>query len=76
MHLIDVHNGEIVRVTGFRGGKNLELKLRQLGLLPGDRARVMRHAPLGGPIMIDVNGRTIALGRGIAAKITVEPDVR
>ena len=50
----------------------MELKLRQLGLLPGDLARVMRHAPFGGPIMIEVNGRTIALGKGVAAKIAVE----
>jgi ferrous iron transport protein A len=74
MQLIDVDNGQQVRVTGIRGGKALEMKLRQLGLLPGDRARVTRHAPFGGPIMIEVNGRTIALGRGIAAKIAVEPE--
>jgi ferrous iron transport protein A len=72
MHLIDVDSGQWVRVTSIRGGRHLEGKLRQLGLLPGDQARVMRHAPFGGPIMIEVNGRTIALGRGIASKIAVE----
>ena len=72
MLLIDVDRGKQVKVTSIRGGQDLSLKLRQLGLLPGDHARVMRHAPFGGPIMIEVNGRTIALGRGIAAKISVE----
>lgn len=72
MFLIDVDRGKQVKVIGIRGGQELSFKLRQLGLLPGDRARVMRQAPFGGPIMIEVNGRTIALGRGIAAKITVE----
>ena len=72
MRLIDVHRGQHIRVIDFRGGHELDRKLRQLGLLPGDRARVMRHAPFGGPVMIEVNGRTIALGRGVAAKISVE----
>jgi ferrous iron transport protein A len=72
MRLIDVDLGQQVKVTGFRGGQAVSRKLRQLGLLPGDSARVMRHAPFGGPVMIEVNGRTLALGRGIAAKITVE----
>ena len=34
--------------------------------------RVVRMAPLGGPILIEVNGREIALGREIAEKILVE----
>ena len=72
MRLMDVNNGQWVRVTDIHGGQELELKLRQLGVLPGDQARVMRHAPFGGPIMIEVNGRSIALGRGIAKKILVE----
>ena len=72
MRLIDVGLGQQVKVTGFRGGHTLGRKLRQLGLQPGDSARVMRHAPFGGPVMIEVNGRTLALGRGIAAKISVE----
>ena len=72
MMLIDVDPGKQVKVTGVRGGHAVASKLRQLGLLPGDRARVMRQAPFGGPILIEISGRTIALGRGVAAKILVE----
>jgi len=46
--------------------------LRQLGLIPGDDARVLRHAPLGGPVLVEVDGRSIALGRGVASKVVVE----
>lgn len=72
MQLLNAHDGQWVRVTGFLGGARLEKKLGQLGLLPGDCVHILRHAPFGGPIMIDVEGRAIALGRGIAAKIEVE----
>ncbi|MFN2152026.1 MAG: ferrous iron transport protein A [Anaerolineales bacterium] len=72
MTLLQVETGKLVRVLNFTGGTGLEYKLRQLGLLPGDYARVLRLAPLGGPILIDVGGRSIALGRGIASKVEVE----
>lgn len=47
-------------------------KLRQYGLFIGDEARVLRLAPFEGPILLEVNGREIALGRGIAVRIMVE----
>jgi Fe2+ transport system protein FeoA len=49
-------------------------KLAQYGLFPGDRARVLRVAPLSGPLLIEASGREIALGRQVAEKIFVEPD--
>jgi Fe2+ transport system protein FeoA len=33
---------------------------------------VVRVAPLGGPLLVEVNGREIALGRAVAEKILVE----
>jgi len=72
MQLLEVASGQWVRVIEILGGKKVEGKLRQLGLLPGDCAQVLRQAPFGGPLLIEVQGRAIALGRGIAAKIEVE----
>jgi len=72
MKLLDSPKGKIVRIIDYTGGKGVGFKLRQLGLSPGREVKVLRHAPLGGPIMIDVEGRSIALGRGIAARIKVE----
>jgi ferrous iron transport protein A len=72
MRLLNVEDGRIVRVIRFDAGGGLENKLRQLGLLPGDCARVLRHAPLGGPVLVEVDGRSLALGRGVAYKIWVE----
>lgn len=72
MHLLQVEIGKIVRVIGFNGGIKVEHKLRQLGILPGNCARILRLAPLGGPVLVEVDGRSVALGRGIASNIIVE----
>ena len=72
MVLLDVEMGGWVRVLKLEGGVGLEDKLTQHGLYPGDCVRVLRTAPLGGPLLIDVHGREIALGRGVARKILVE----
>lgn len=72
MVLLDVKQGNWARVLRLDGGENLRDKLTQHGLYPGDCIRVLRAAPLGGPILVDVNGREIALGRGVAQKIFVE----
>jgi ferrous iron transport protein A len=74
MHLLQVEIGKTVRVVSFAGGSNLEHKLRQLGMLPGNCARLIRQAPLGGPVMVEVDGRSVAIGRGIAAQILVEEE--
>jgi ferrous iron transport protein A len=75
MTLIQVKTGQTVRIIHFEGGLGFEHKLRQLGLVPGDNARVLRHAPLGGPILVEVDGRSIALGRGVASRVIVEENV-
>ena len=72
MRLLETPKGKKVRIIEYNGGKGVSYKLRQLGLTPGKEVKVLRHAPLGGPLMIDVEGRSIALGRGIAARIKVE----
>ena len=74
MKLLHVEKGKSFRVLHFDGGVWLENKLRQLGLLPGNHARVVRYAPWKGPVMIEVDGRTIAIGKGIASKIYVEEE--
>lgn len=72
MRLIDVKTGEKVRIINFRGGRGAENKLRQLGISPGDAIKILQHAPLGGPLLVQVNGRSVALGKGVASKIDVE----
>lgn len=61
-----------MKVTALRGGAGLRARLTQYGLFVGDCLRVLRTAPLRGPLLVEVNGREIALGRRVAEKILVE----
>lgn len=70
--LIHIENGTWVRIADFRGGRGMEIRLTQLGFLPGNKIRVIRSAPFHGPLLIEVEGREIVLGRGIARHILVE----
>ena len=68
--LLTVPVGKQARLISMNGA--LRTKLLQYGLHVGDFIRVLRLAPLGGPMLIEVNSREIALGRGVAEKIFVE----
>lgn len=72
MRLVNALPGVWMIVTGFEGGERFSDRLTQHGLYPGDRARILRMAPLRGPLLVEVAGREIAIGRAIAQKILVE----
>lgn len=72
MKLLDAPKNQMVKIIDYEGGKGVGFKLRQLGLCPGREVKVLRFAPLGGPVMIDIGGRSVALGRGIAGRVKVE----
>jgi ferrous iron transport protein A len=69
MRLLDVPLNVQARLLSF---DEVRAKLNQYGLYVGDVVRVLRIAPMGGPLLIEVNGREIALGRALAEKILVE----
>jgi len=68
--LIKVPPGNRARLASFDG--QLLPRLKQYGLHVGDELRIVRIAPLGGPVLIEVNDREIALGTVLAEKILVE----
>ena len=70
--LIDVVKGTLVRIASIEGDPRTKAKLSQFGLYPGDLARVVRFAPFNGPVLLEVRGMEIALGRSIAEHILVE----
>ena len=72
MVLVDVECGKNVRIVSYTGGRGVVSKLRQLSLMPGDCVQVIKKAPLRGPVLIESQGRSVALGRGIAARVQVE----
>jgi ferrous iron transport protein A len=61
-----------VKVFNIEGGERLKKRLGQMGIHPGDLITVLRYGALKGPILCEIHGFQVALGRGIASKILVE----
>ena len=74
MTLEDAAVREPVVVEGIDGGRGVVLHLNTLGIHVGDRLLVVERAPFRGPVLVEVNGSRVALGRGVARKVRVVPD--
>lgn len=74
MNLLDAENGKIYRIKEIHGGRGLRIRLRTIGLHAGDLVEKLSEG-FGGPLLIknlSLNTK-IAIGRGMAMKIIVEP---
>lgn len=62
--------GRIVAITGGRGIKQ---KLDALGIRTGMKIKKISSQILQGPVLIQFGNTKIAIGRGMAGRIFVEP---
>ena len=67
--LSDVKPGRRVRITTLDGGQGLRSRLCALGIGPGMTLEVV--SANGGPMILDVLGSRIMLGRVLARKVLV-----
>lgn len=73
MPLTMVAPGAAVRLVTIRGGHIARKRLADLGLTPGTEIRVIQSDPTGPLIIGFKDDARLALGRGMAHKIQVEP---
>lgn len=59
----------VVRLVGH--GCASQRRLRTMGIREGKALRVVASFPFAGPVVVEVDGREITLGRGIAQRIVV-----
>lgn len=62
---------EWVEVLAVPRGRRASRSLGQVGVCVNERLRVLSTAPLGGPVLVDAGGTTVAIGRSLASRITV-----
>jgi len=74
--LADLGPGTEAVVRGVVAGYNVARRLADMGITPGTVVRVVRRNVLMGPVEVEVRGTRLLLGRGVAAKVLVEPIVR
>ena len=72
MTLDKIFESRKARVIDIQGGQGIRQRLGQMGIHPGDIITILRFGVLRGPILIEVHGSQVALGRGIASRIIVE----
>ena len=58
------------KIVEIRGGRGIVRRLSEMGFTPGTRVKVLfSNSP--GPVLVDVRGSRVALGRGLLMKIIV-----
>jgi len=70
--LLDLEPGMRGTLTRFAGNPGFVRKLRTIGIREGKTLTVVARHPLGGPVVIEVDGREVTLGRGMARKVIVD----
>ncbi len=70
--LYEAGNHATLRILLITGGWEIRRSFNEIGIHPGDRVRVLRRAPFGGPLVIDNRGTHVAVGKQLAEKIRVE----
>jgi ferrous iron transport protein A len=73
MLLTMVSPGEDVKLVAIRGGQRVRKRLADLGLTPGTVLRVAQTNAHGPLIVAFKDDARLAIGRGMAHKIEVEP---
>lgn len=70
--LTEVPEGSRVVVVGIACcGAGMRRRLLEMGFAPGSEVEVVRNSR--GPVVVKVRGVTVALGRGLAARVLVKP---
>lgn len=58
-------------VEHVEGGPGFQRRLASLGIRTGKSIRRVASEPLRGPIIVEVDGTRVAIGRGMAMKVFV-----
>ncbi|MFP4055673.1 MAG: ferrous iron transport protein A [Candidatus Brocadiia bacterium] len=68
--LSSVPEGRRVRVVALDAGRGMAARLAAMGVVPGVELLVVNNRGAG-PVVVEVKGTRLALGRGMALKILV-----
>ena len=71
MTIVDLKIGDSGVISAVGGEGSLRLRLLDMGLIPGTRVTLVKVAPMGDPMQIQVRGYELTLRRDDAGKITI-----
>lgn len=68
----DLKGGRTGKISFIRGEHKVLQRLLDMGLTPGTKIKIVKVAPLDGPVEVSVRGSKLALGQDIACNVFVE----
>lgn len=71
--LTDLDLNQPARLASLGGDRSFQRRLMELGLLPGTPLRVIRRAPLGGVLEVEVRACRVTLRLSEADQVLVAP---
>ncbi|MGE5454408.1 MAG: FeoA family protein [Methylocystaceae bacterium] len=71
-NLAEIKPGVRVQIIEVIGGSGKNSRLLDMGITPGTEVTVIAVHPFKGPIVVQMPGSQIAIGRRIAHNITVQ----
>jgi len=72
IRLDQLQAGQSGVVRSIGGGRGMQHRLESLGVRPGKVLTKVSAVFMGGPVTVTVDGRQVAMGRGIASRVMVE----
>ena len=72
MTLAELEKGESRTVLSVRGENMITRRLMEMGVIPGVAVRMVKSAPFGDPLEINVRGYSLALRRSEAESVEIE----
>ncbi|MBL9117299.1 MAG: ferrous iron transport protein A [Verrucomicrobiaceae bacterium] len=74
--LAELPVGKSSTIASVRDSGPSVIRLQELGLVPGTQVTMVRRAPLGEPIEIEVRGSRLAMRNHEAVYFTVEAELK
>jgi ferrous iron transport protein A len=75
MTLAELEKGESRTVVSVEGEHAITRRLMEMGVVPGVHVRMVKSAPFGDPLEINVRGYSLALRRNEAESVVLEKKV-
>ena len=72
MTLAELEKGESRTVLSVRGENMITRRLMEMSVIPGVAVRMVKSAPFGDPLEINVRGYSLALRRSEAESVELE----
>jgi len=72
--LSSLKQGNKAVVAALTGGLEFQKRLRSMGLNEKKTIRLVAKHHFSGPLVVEIEGRQVTIGRGMASKINVEPE--